>query len=110
VALAAAAALVLALWMAVRSETPSGGPQLAGEVPSAGEAPVAPAPGQKPAPLAAQTRPEASAPPEPAMLAGLEPEDAAMLLEFDELEDLDVIANLELLETLLDLDLVEGAG
>ena len=43
-----------------------------------------------------------------ASLAGLPDDDLAMLLELENIEDLDLIANLELLETLLELEL--GAG
>ncbi len=43
-------------------------------------------------------------------LEDLAEEDLAMLLVLDAVEDLDVIANLELLEDLLELEAMEGAG
>lgn len=98
--IAAAAGVVLALWLALRSGEVSEPPPLArAPVPEAAPAPEAPAPApEQPGTLLAQE-------PAPAEtgLPDLPEEDLEMLLVLDEVEDLDVIANLELLETLTDL-------
>lgn len=88
--LAVAAALVLAVWFAVR-----------------GDAPVQPA------------LPVAQTPPGPELelaevglpeLGDLAEADVAILVELEDLEDLDVIANLDLLERFLALEAAGGAG
>lgn len=126
-AAAAAAALLLAVWGAMR-----GGEQSAPEAPLARSQPMSPAPlapAPPPAPLlareeAAPPRPGGVAPAEPAPsepplavaevglpeLADLPESDVAMLVEMEAVEDLDVIANLDLLERFLALEARGGAG
>jgi hypothetical protein len=131
---AVAAAVALAVFATLRGgETPvPGAPQIARPAPQAlpaqGPAPRAEQRGE---PLLAERR---SVEPEPALLEPARPtqpearpveiaetppavglgnlaeEDLAMLLVLDAVEDLDVIANLELLEDLLELEAMEGAG
>jgi anti-sigma factor RsiW len=130
--IAVAAGLVLAAWLVLRSD-----PGVEPEVPVAvtpPQVPVVPAPEvdrpagtlvvERAAPAetrVAERAPAPGAPPAPApgereggdegqggAWGDLQPEDLAMLLELDEVEDLDLIANLELLETLVDLEREAG--
>ncbi len=143
---AAAAALALAVWVAVRSEpgvapqaplarTPAPAPEAVPtpvpdppallvaveEPPEAPAGPEEPAPA--PTPVAVEQPTPAPAPPEPALeaplqvaeaglpeLADLEEADVALLLELDAVQDLEVIANLDLLERFLALEERRGAG
>lgn len=109
-ALAAAAALTLALWLSLRGER-SSAPELARSAPPAEQR--APAPRPAPTPAASQLADRPAPEPQPVAVEGLEPlpeEDLALLLMLDEVEDLDVLANLELLETLVELEPSGGAG
>lgn len=133
---AAAAALLLAVWVAVRSDAPlQPEPSVAGLAPRTAipEVPALEPSAPLPEPQAAQIAlEEPAAPPAPAVvspevaldaeppvemaevglpeLADLEEEDVALLVEFEAVEDFDVIANLELLERFLDAEAAGGAG
>jgi anti-sigma factor RsiW len=116
---ALAAGLALAAWLLLRGD--DGGvpePPEARIARVSPEAPVAPesvpapdAPREEriaalPEPPATDTRPRAST--SGAALSEVPVEDLAMLLELQEVEDLDLIANLELLETLVELERDSG--
>ena len=129
---AAAAGLVLAAWLLLRGEegvapepplagttaeerqTPEFEPVPEPDTPSGEilavqpERPVAPPRKPEAEVLAAGGRTPAPGATSNGALAELPEEDLAMLLELQAVEDLDLIANLELLETLLDLE--RGAG
>src|SRR5262245_55151512 len=121
-ALPAAAAAALALYLALRAPSPPGAPVERVPIAQAPPSPVEPrpepiakaeparpaaerAPAAEPAPAArvAERTPPPSAEPE---LESLGAEDLAVVLDLDTMEDLPVIANLEVLERLLD----DGAG
>jgi hypothetical protein len=118
-AAAAAAALLLAVWGALR-----GGGEVAPGAPLAHSrpqppTPLAPTPAPEPEPLVAREQAAPPAPAEPALavaeaglpeLADLAESDVAMLVELETVEDLDVIANLDLLERFLALEERGGAG
>jgi hypothetical protein len=121
----AAAAAGLAAYLLLRVPDPPAPEPLAQrpEAPPAGaESPpalaqqAAPGDGAPPVPgsAAAEAAPRVAVEPEPlapeASLEGLEDEELALLLELDAVEDLDVIANLELLERFLTLEPREGSG
>jgi anti-sigma factor RsiW len=121
---AVAAALILALYATLRgggSSAPEPA-QFAQPSPPASPQAEAPQPERSAAPLLAEretqvpaSRRVARLEPTPAPLAepdlaSLSEEDLALLFVLEDVEDLDVIANLDLLERLVDLEPAEGAG
>lgn len=134
---AVAAALLLAAWLTLRSDTPlQPEPQIARVAPVLAPDVTVPArevtarelldaqiaqepPASPPAPSLDVAPPELALDPEPPVemaevglpeLADLEEEDVALLVELEAVEDFDVIANLELLELFLDAEAAGGAG
>lgn len=87
------------------------GEPLLAEQPSPEPEPALPAQAEAaPVELAKVPAPEAAPAPPAVGLEELSEEDLALLLVLDAVEDLDVIANLELLEDLRELEGMEGAG
>ena len=117
VGLAAAAAVLLVVWVSLRGGGPEEStPPLARSTP-ASEPAAAPRAAPAPERLLDEAPAEAVAelPPQPAPAVapefeGLGEEDLALLLAARQLEDLAVIENLEVLEALVGLGLGEGAG
>lgn len=119
-ALAAAAAVVLVLLLGLPRDVSQPAPPIA-QAPAPPADPGAPPPeptqtAREPAPAPFPV-PEEAEPPEARLAArslapaleGVADEDVALLLELDEVEDLDLIANLDLLEALVDLAPPGGA-
>jgi hypothetical protein len=122
---AAAAAGLLAVWVAIRSDEPGPLERPLAQARQAVEPPIAEArqapdltepeiaqapPAQDPVGAGAAEQPVAMAEVGLSELSDLEEEDVAMLIELDAVEDFDVIANLELLERFLAAEASGGAG
>jgi hypothetical protein len=119
----AAAAAALALWFSLRgAEEPGPGAQVARAPAEIREPAPAPAPAQvAQLPPAPEPRPAAEAPvvvaeqrpaeaPAAPELGDLQDQDVLLLMRLDEVEDLDLLANLELLEAMVAANQREGSG